>query len=381
MELQLRVVLTGGGTGGHVYPALAIAEALRARVPGAQLYYLGTREGLEAQVVPRHGIPFYAIPAGGVVRKGWAQAARGAWLLLQGVRRARALLRELAPQVVVGTGGYVSGPVVWAAARSGLPTLIHEQNAVPGVTNRLLSRYADVVAVAYPEVARWFPRARRVEVTGNPVRPAVLAASRQPSRAALGLEPYRFVVLVVSGSRGARTVNEAVLEMLPRWLRREQDALVWVTGQAYYDLVARRARERGYDPEVHRHVRILPYAHAMEQWLAAADLVVSRAGAMTLAEIAARGLPSVLVPSPNVAHDEQRHNARLFAAAGAAWVLEDHACHGDALAAALEQLLADPERLRAMGEAARRLARPEAADRLAQLVLDLARGRRPGRTV
>lgn len=374
--MRLRVVLSGGGTGGHVYPALAIAEAVRRRVADVSFLYVGTADGMEAEIVPRQGLPFRTVAAGGVIRKSPVAAARGLVAMARGVWQARRLLAGFGPHVVVGTGGYVSGPVLLAAALAGIPTLVHEQNAVPGVTNRLLSRFADVVAVPHPDVVRRFPSARRVEVTGNPVRSAVLAADPAKARARLGLAGCRWVVAVLGGSRGARTINEAVAGLLPAWLERPDRGLVWVTGRAYHDAMVARAREAGYDPERHGHVRILPYAHAVEDVLAAADLVVARAGALTLAELAARGRPAVLVPSPNVAHDEQRHNARLAEAEGAAVILEDDRCDAASLDAVLEQLLADPARLAAMAAAARRLARPDAADRLADLVLELARGGR-----
>lgn len=373
-----RVVLSGGGTGGHVYPALAIGEALR-QLADVELLYVGTADGLEARVVPPHGVPFEAIPAAGVIRKSPAAALRGLWLLARGALRARAVLARFRPHAVVGTGGYASAPVVWAACRMGVPTLIHEQNAVPGVTNRWLSRCADVVAVPHPEVAARFPAARRVVVTGNPVRPAILAADRDACRARLGMAGLRHVVLVVGGSRGARTLNEAVLGLLPAWLGWQETGLAWVTGERYHAEMAARAREAGYDPATHTHVRIMPYAHAMEELLAASDLVVARAGAITLAEITARGLPAVLVPSPNVTHDHQRHNARLLERAGAAVVIEDHRCGPERLGAAIRALLGDPSRLQAMAAASRRLGRPDAARRLAELVLELARrGGLPG---
>lgn len=374
--MRLRVVLSGGGTGGHVYPALAIAEAVRRLEPEARFLYVGTADGLEAEIVPRHGLPFRTVAAAGVVRKGALGAARGVLALLRGLRQARRLLAEFGPHVAVGTGGYASGPVILAAASLGVPVLIHEQNVVPGLTNRLLARWAAVVAVPHPEARRYFA-ARRVEVTGNPVRASILAADPAAARARLGLQGCRQVVGVLGGSRGARTLNEAALGLLPAWLPRPERGLVWVTGRAYHDEMVARAREAGYDPQRHAHVRILPYAHAVEDVLAAADLVVARAGALTLAELTACGKPAVLVPSPNVAHDEQRHNARVLAEAGAAVVVEDARCDAATLGALLEALLADPPRLEAMAAAARRLARPDAAERLGRLVLELARaGRR-----
>lgn len=374
-----RVVLTGGGTGGHIYPALAIAAELRRLVPEVDILYVGSVDGLEARLVPGEGLPYRAVPAAGVIRKSPLAAARGLVQLLRGVVAARRVLAGFRPDVVVGTGGYVSFPVVFAAVRARVPVLIQEQNVVPGVANRWVGRWADVVAVPHAEVARWFPRARRIEVTGNPVRPEVLAADRDAARARLGLAGCRRVVLVVSGSRGARTVNEAMAGALPEWLGRPEWGLLWITGNAYHAEVSAAARRAGYDPDRHPHVRIVAYAHDMADMLAAADLVVARAGAITLAELAARGLPAVLVPSPNVTHDHQRQNARLVERAGAAVVVEDADCDARTLGGAIRSLLADEARLAAMAAASRTLARPDAARRLAELVLELA-GSGPGRS-
>lgn len=367
----MRVVLTGGGTGGHIYPALALAEELRRHDPHVNLLYVGSRQGLEGRIVPAAGIPFVPIPARGLVGKNMMDRVRGVAALLQGMAAARKILARARPWVVVGTGGYVSGPVGIMAALMGIPLIVHEQNAFPSVTNRLLSPRAVAVAVPFPAVGDAFPKARRVVVTGNPVRPAILDAQGPEARQQLALEGFRRVVLITSGSRGARRINEAALALaagLPG-----DTALLWVTGEGYYEEMLVRLQGAGLAPGPPGPLRVQPYLEEMELALAAADLAVTRAGGITLAEITARGLPAVVVPSPHVTHDHQRHNARVLEQAGAAVMLDDDQCTGETLARMVGELLSDEERLAAMAGASRALGVPDAARRLAQLVLEAAR--------
>lgn len=365
-----RILLTGGGTGGHIYPALSIAAALREKLPRMELLYVGTEDGLESRLVPRAGIPFVAVAARGLVGKRPGDVLRGVAALCRGTWQARAALRRFRPHVVVGTGGYVSGPVAAAAVLLRIPVALQEQNAVPGVTNRLLSRFAGFVAAAYEESRPCFPKAAPVVVTGNPVRPEVLRADRGESRRRLGIGAGERLVVVFMGSRGSATVNRAVTDMLPRLRGRPGVRVLFGTGEAHYDDVLRRAHALGVAPG--GNVEIRPYIHDMVPVLAAADLVVSRAGAVTLAEVTARGLPAVLIPSPHVTHHHQERNARALAERGAARVLDEAGLTGEALAAAVLGLLEDADRLSRMAAASRRLGRPEALDRIAEGILRLA---------
>jgi UDP-N-acetylglucosamine--N-acetylmuramyl-(pentapeptide) pyrophosphoryl-undecaprenol N-acetylglucosamine transferase len=364
----VRVVLTGGGTGGHIYPALAIAAELGA---GVVVGYLGTERGLEARVVPEAGIAFYAVPASGVLGKAPAAMARGALGAVAGLGRALSLVRRLRPDVVVGTGGYVTGPVGMAAALAGVPLFILEENARPGVTNRMLARFARHIAVPWAEAAVGFPPSVRtkVVVTGNPVRREVIEADRGEARRRFGLAPDATVLLVVGGSQGAEAINEAVLALVrDREAWPPGAALIWATGPRYHSAVLSRL---GEPPP---WARIVPYLDDMPQAYAAADLVVARAGAMTVAELTARGVAAVLVPSPNVTGDHQTANARVLAARGAAVMLGERALAG--LGSTVRALIADRERLARMASASRALGRPDAAATLASLVLrDAARGR------
>jgi UDP-N-acetylglucosamine--N-acetylmuramyl-(pentapeptide) pyrophosphoryl-undecaprenol N-acetylglucosamine transferase len=357
----VRVLITGGGTGGHVYPGLAVAEALRGLEPRAEIRFAGTRRGLERVLVPRAGWPLDFVPASGL--RGLGAAGRLAFLLnlVLGTLRSLVLLARRRPDIVLGTGGYVCAPVMLAARLVGVPCALQEQNAIPGSANRLVGRWARRVYLGFGEAASWFPKSRPV-ATGNPVRSAFAAVAPAVPRSAGG--PLR--VLMFGGSRGAHTLNVAAAAAAATWNGRDDLELLVQTGPA--DLDATRAAFAGAPAG---RVEVVPYIEDMAGALARADLVVCRAGAMTLAELQAAGRAAVLVPFPFATDDHQRHNAEACAAAGAAEVLLDEDCDGPALVAAVDRLLAEPARLAAMGEAARRLARPAAAAVIARDLLNL----------
>lgn len=356
-----RLIVTGGGTGGHIYPALSIADGFARRHPSAEVLYVGTREGLEAQVVPSRGLPFQTVEVRGLVGKSPRNLIRGLSALRRGMGQARSIVRQFAPDAVVGTGGYVSGPVVWAAARLGVPALVQEQNAVPGVTNRLLALVADRVLVPHQRAAGRFPRRARTVVTGNPVRREIVEADRDLSRRALGFPPQGRLVLAVGGSRGAATLNRALLDLVRQQPERGFH-LLWIAGQVHHHQIQSELQAGDLKPGGDFVTRVLPYTDQMPEALAAADLAVARAGAMTLAEITARGLPSILIPFPHATHQHQEWNARALAEAGAAVVLRNGELTGAALWRQINGLLASPENLEAMALQAGELGRPEALE-------------------
>ncbi|MBD2846289.1 undecaprenyldiphospho-muramoylpentapeptide beta-N-acetylglucosaminyltransferase [Paenibacillus sp. IB182496] len=364
----MRIVLTGGGTGGHIYPAIAIGRQLQ-HDASAELLYIGTHRGLEARIVPEAGIAFEAIDITGFKRRLSLDNVKTVLRFLRGVRRAKALLRRFKPDAVVGTGGYVCGPVVYAASKLGIPTLIHEQNVDPGLTNRFLSRYADRIAVSFAESAPHFD-SRKLVHTGNPCATEVLRADRAAGYASLGIAPGRPIVLVVGGSRGARAFNEALPGMLGQ-LDRLPAELVFVTGEAYYEHTKGRLAANAAPANLH----VVPYVHNMPQVLAAATLVVCRAGASSLAELTALGVPSILIPSPNVTNNHQEPNARALADAGAAEMMLERELTGEALIGRIAAIVGDPQRLRRMGDAARALGMPEAGAQLSRELQALCAGR------
>ncbi len=365
----MRLLVTGGGTGGHIYPALAIARAALDRGLAEAVLFVGAEGGMEERLVAAAGLPLKVLPTSGLVRKRPLEVARGLWVLGGAVRAAVATIRDFRPDVVVGTGGYAAGPVGLAAAWCRCPLVVQEQNAIPGVTNRALARFAAAVAVPFQDSRRHFPAGARLAVTGNPVRPEVGTVAREDGRRRLGL-PGGPVVVAFAGSRGSAVFTRLFGELLPHW---RGGTLVFVSGAAYH-----AAAERAM-ADAPPGVRLLPYLEDIPAGLAAADVVVCRAGAMTLAELAAAGRPALLIPSPHVTHHHQEANARVFARAGAAQVLPEAGLDGARLGAAIAGLLAEPMRLRRMGEAARGLARPRALDDIVALVEAAGRRRAHGR--
>ncbi|ADU50983.1 UDP-N-acetylglucosamine--N-acetylmuramyl- (pentapeptide) pyrophosphoryl-undecaprenol N-acetylglucosamine transferase [Thermaerobacter marianensis DSM 12885] len=375
----MRVLLTGGGTGGHIYPALAIAAELKRRVPGCELLYVGTREGLESRIVPRAGLPFATVSARGLMRKGPREMAAGLLSLTRGLWQADRILARFRPDVVVGTGGYVAAPVALAAVRRRIPVVIQEQNAVPGATNRLLARWARAVCVPFADAGRFFPAGTPLVVTGNPVRPEIVTVTREAARARLGLDRAEPVVLVTGGSRGAERINRAALELAVAVTGWQEGVLLWACGERYHAEFRSRLEQRLAEVgrPAGRRVRLFPYIDDMPAAYAAADLYVGRAGATTLAEITVRGLPAVLVPSPHVAHHEQDENARVLERAGAAVVIPDAECTGPRLVALVQELLQAPDRLATMARASRQLGRPDATAAIVERVLEVARAALP----
>jgi UDP-N-acetylglucosamine--N-acetylmuramyl-(pentapeptide) pyrophosphoryl-undecaprenol N-acetylglucosamine transferase len=349
------VVVAGGGTGGHLFPGIALAETLAAR--GVRVTFVGTAAGIEVRAVPAAGFTLRLIPGAQVRGGGVARAVRGLGATGLGVLRARALLRELRPDLVVGVGGYASVATVVAARLGRTPIVLLEQNTVPGVASRTLGRLADRVCLGFDAAASFFPAGRAVH-TGNPVRASVLAAAAT-DHATPGL-------LVFGGSQGARRLNDAILDAAARLGALAAGLRIrHQTGTADHERVVAAWKRIGIAAEVEAFVTDMGAAYA------AADVVVARAGAMSCAEITARGLPAILVPYPHAADDHQRHNAQALVRAGAAVMILDHELDGERLTAALRPLLADASARAQMASAARRAGRPDAAERVADACASL----------
>lgn len=345
------VLVAGGGTGGHLFPGLAVADRLRA--DGYRVAFVGTERGIEAEIVPRAGHRLHVVPAAPVRGRSAAGIAKGLVATARGVGAARRLVAELRPAVVLGVGGYASVATGIAARLAGVPVVLQEQNAVAGLANRLLGRVATRICVGFREATIAFP-ADRVVYTGNPVRESIASLERRRR------PDGRLGLLVFGGSQGSRRINDAMLgalEVLGRRLGRL--AILHQAGRADADRVAAGYRERGVEADVR------PFVDDMAAAYGAADLVVARAGAMSCAEITVAGLPSVLVPYPHAAGDHQRHNARALVEAGAAVMIEDGACDAETLGGELASLVDDEARRHRMAARARAVARPDATRRVA----------------
>ena len=381
----MRVLIAGGGTGGHLYPGIALARELRRRDPSSQVSFVGTAQGIEARVVPREGFELDLIHVTGL--KGMSRLERtiGFGLLPIAALDSWRVLARRRPDVVVGVGGFASGPVLAIAALLGYPTMLLEQNAHPGITNRLLARLVRAAAVNFEAALIYFPRTGFV--AGNPVRPEFFPADNEElndpfdsADSARGVslaqgrsQPHAGRVLIFGGSQGAHAINVAMVEAAPRLAASGiRLAITHQTGERDLDLVRSAYQRAGLE------ARVEAFIYEIDREMKAADVVICRAGATTLAELAASGTPAILVPLPTAADDHQRKNAEVVAQAGAAVVVEQRGLEGSTLAAAITALVSDDQRRREMSAAARKLARPDAAARIADRVEALVPRARAG---
>lgn len=364
----MRVILTGGGTGGHIYPALAIAQGLLARDAGIKILYVGIRDGMEARLVPEAGLAFSGISGKGLPRKLSLETIKVLGKSVKALWETKNILREFHPDLVVGTGGYVSGPVVLTAALFNIPTLLHEQNALPGITNRLLARVVRHVMVTFPESSRHFGVKKKIELVGLPVRPEIGKVSREIGARHFSLRPDRMTILVTGGSRGARTLNQAMTDVLENLVHNSEIQVIWATGKLTYEETINELDKRGIfwrRPEWH----ILEYLNDMPEALACSDLYIGRAGAASLAELMTAGIPSILIPYPYAAENHQEHNAQALVQAGAARIILDSELNGKRLYEEVNELISQPALLAKMGQAARALAQPQALNKIVELCL------------
>lgn len=360
----MRIMITGGGTGGHISPGLAVLHELQRRDAQLRVQWVGRRGGLEQRVCAARSIPFRGLPVEGWPRKNKLRRPWAAAKLALSMAWAWVLIKKFRPEAVFGVGGYVSLPLLYMAQRMGIPTALHEQNRLLGLANRLCAPKAGKVFLSFPDTKGTYPEAR-AEVVGNPVRAEFAEPpEREAARTQFGIESNVPVVLVVGGSQGAKRLNEALAAALPQCMPGSLQ-LLWMAGKQGYD-AARSAAKDAVVP-----VQVFEFIDDMAAACIAADLVVSRSGASTTAELAMLGKPSLLVPFPHATDNHQEENARALESAGAAQVLLDADCTGDALRRAIADLLANRSALDEMGRQARTLARPAAADRIAEVILEL----------
>lgn len=352
-----KILISGGGTGGHIFPAVSIADEIRRREPDADIRFVGALGRMEMERVPAAGYPIEGLPVAGFDRKRLWRNIPVLFKLWKSMRKARRIVRDFAPDIAIGVGGYASGPVLKAAQRRDVPTLIQEQNSYPGVTNKLLAKKARAICVAYPDMERYFP-ADRIITTGNPIRHALLECklTQAEAKRKLGFDPEKPLVVALGGSLGARTINESIEASLPMLAEKGID-LLWQTGKLYADECAPKAAP-------YPNVKAMAFVDDMGAAYAAADLVVARAGAGTISEIEALGRPSILIPSPNVAEDHQRHNAEALATRDAAVMILD-ADARQRLSDAIAALINDPQRRRQIAGAAASLALTGSAEAIA----------------
>lgn len=373
----MKILFACGGTAGHINPALSVADSLCRQYPKTEVLFAGSPLGMEARLIPKAGYPFAPIEVAGIQRRLSAENikrnARALWLLALSGRRAAKIIGEFSPDIVMGTGGYVSGPVVRQAHHMKVRTLTHEQNAFPGVTTKLLAPDVDRILLAVAGAQKYlrekdFPKVR---VTGNPVREAVLTADRELSRLRLGVGG-RVCVLSFGGSLGARRINEAVADLMAWHCGRESIHHIHAAGGYDYSDFLDMLKERGVSLPDNPHLDVREYIDNMPVCLAAADLVICRAGAITLSELQCAGRASLLVPSPNVAENHQLHNAMELVNRGAAELLEEKELSGETLISHVQRLVSDPLRLRMIGRAAKEMAIEDANARIVDEIISLS---------
>lgn len=368
MEKNYRIIISGGGTGGHIFPALSIADTIRSKHPNAEILFVGADNRMEMQRVPEAGYKIIGLPIAGFDRKRLWRNIKVLWLILKSQRMAKKIIKDFKPQVAVGVGGYASGPTLKMAAKMNIPTLIQEQNSYAGVTNKILSRKAKMICVAYEGMERFFPH-EKIKLTGNPVRNSLLDKrnSRIEAMKEMGLDPEKKCLLIVGGSLGARSINESILANIDTIKNNPGIQFIWQTGKIYFKEMLGRVEKMGKP----QNLIITDFVSNMANALSAADLVVSRAGAGSISEFALLGKAVILVPSPNVSEDHQTKNAMALVNKNAAIHIADVKAKEELLPTAVS-VITDNDRLQSLSENIQGMAKPNAAQQIADEVLMLA---------
>ena len=370
MNNELRVIISGGGTGGHIFPAISIANAIREKCPDAKILFVGAEGRMEMQRVPAAGYEIKGLPIQGFDRKNLLKNVKVLYKIWKSQRMAKQIIRQFRPMVAVGVGGYASGPTLNKCAAMGIPCLIQEQNSYAGVTNKLLAKKAQKICVAYEGMERFFPK-EKIIMTGNPVRQALLDTKMSPeeARKQMGLDPDKKTILIVGGSLGARTMNESVLQHLDE-IRQSDVQVVWQTGKYYHASILDEMKQ--YEPIP--SLRIMDFIADMGVAYRAANLVISRAGASSISEFCLLGTPVILVPSPNVAEDHQTKNAMALVNRQAAPFVRDADAPQEVITLAL-QTVADEDKLNSLHENILKLALPNSASIIADEVIRMAKSK------
>ena len=368
MKQEIRVIISGGGTGGHIFPAISIANAIMSKRPTAKILFVGAEGRMEMQHVPDAGYDIKGLPICGFDRKNLLKNISVLFKIWKSQRLAKQIIKDFKPMVAVGVGGYASGPTLNKCAAMGIPCLIQEQNSYAGVTNKLLAKKAEKICVAYEGMERFFP-AEKIILTGNPVRESVLETkeTREEAIKAFGLDPNRKTILFVGGSLGARTINESILQHLDL-LENSDIQVIWQTGKYYSEAIAKALKEKGKDYPM---LKVLDFISDMGQAYKAADLVISRSGASSISEFCLIGKPVILVPSPNVAEDHQTKNTMALVNKDAALYVKD-ADAADTLLALAIKTVKDSDKLHSLSENILKLGLKDSANVIADEVIKLA---------
>ena len=364
MDKKIKVLVSGGGTGGHIFPAISIANAIKNKCPNADILFVGAENRMEMEKVPAAGYPIIGLPVSGFDRKHLLKNIKVLFRLFKSIRLADKTVKSFSPDIAVGVGGYASGPTLWAAARRGIPTLIQEQNSYAGVTNKLLASKAKAICVAYENMERFFPK-DRIILTGNPVRQELQndTISREEAIRFFNLDPSKKTILVIGGSLGARTINNSIatgIEKIPQDIQ-----LIWQSGKGY-DTQAKKV----LDEKKPENIKQMPFISRRDMAYKAADLVISRAGASSISELCLLGKPVILIPSPNVAEDHQTKNAQALSTKNAALMIRDCDAQNLLIDTALKTVQ-DETALKNMSDNISKMAQRDSATRIADIIFEL----------
>lgn len=354
----MKVIMTGGGTGGHIYPAIAIADEIKKRNADAEILFVGAELGMEGDIVPKFGYNIELIPADGFNRTNPIKNIEAANRIIRGNIKAKKIIKQFNPDFVIGTGGYASAPVVRAAQKMKIPTYIHEQNAFPGMTNKILEKKATNVFLGFEKASNYFKYPEKHVFCGNPVRKEFVEASRRQARIDLGYGDGEFVILAFGGSQGAGKINQAMMKVIEALNGVDGFRICLGTGSYYYDLILKELEDG--EMKLASNITIIEYIEDMPKYLAASDLLISRSGALTVAEVTVCGIPTVFIPSPNVTNNHQYHNAKAVEELGGAVIIEEKNLENEKLISIIHKLKNDGEVLNDMMEKCRLCGKPDA---------------------
>lgn len=366
----MKFLITGGGTGGHIYPALAIAYKVKEKYENADILYVGTKNGMESELVPKEGFEFRTIRVRGFSRNFSIETLKSMKELLLGLNDARKIINSFKPDIVIGTGGYVCGPVVLIAALKKIPTIIHEQNALPGITNKILSRFVDKVAASFEVSKKYFKYPEKITITGNPIRNDILTIDKNLAYIELKIDKNKKFILSFGGSGGQKSLNDAMMDVIINNLYNNNIQIIHVTGKRFFDSFIHQLKDKGISLNMNKNIRVVPYLFDMPKYLNIADLVITSAGAITIAEITALGKPSILIPKAYTAENHQEYNARALENKGASIVITEKELEGEKLNKMIIDLLNDESKLFKMSKQSKKLGITNSSDRILKLIED-----------
>ncbi len=367
----MRVLITGGGTGGHINPALAIAQKIKNENPSNEILYVGTKNSLESELVPKAGFEFGYVSAKYLRRKISLENIKTLFASAKGVIDSLKIINQFKPDIVVGTGGYVCGPVVLAASLKKIPTMIHEQNVFPGITNKILSKVVDVVAISFAEAEKYFPEdaVKKLVLVGNPVRKDILTADRRKSRIKLNLSSDTILIYSFGGSGGQPSLNKAIIDVIKKYNKQKGIRIIHVTGKNHHHDFMNQINEDNID--IGDNIVILDYMYDAATALSASDIVIGSAGAITIAEITVTGVPSVLIPKTYTAENHQEYNARALEKVGAAKVILEKNLNGSELIKAIEEIIENKSVLRTMSLNSKKMGNTDVENKIYESMLKL----------